>query len=589
MTNNAWHNTIHNMARRVAPSKGRPRSAHRWADIGLLAREDGYPTYLAYRDRDHASRARVRPMQISPAAGFVLYFSSFLQIRKTMFKESQSTMDVSHLQGRDRDDVVDCTFASRYMSEPIPKSVMPESSIPANVVHQVIKDLRTLDARPNLNLASFVTTWMEPQAQELIMDSLNINFVDTDEYPSCQEISNRCVAMLAQLFHSPSVDALGNGDAVGAPTVGSSEAIMLSGLAMKKRWQERRAAENLDTTKPNLVMGNQTHVCWEKFCRYWDVEARYVNVEEGRYCATPELIAARCDENTIGVVSVFGSTYTGEFEDTEALDAMVTKMNKENGWSIVIHVDGASGAMVAPFVYPGVKFDFRLENVASINISGHKYGLVYPGLGWAIWRDAEALPESMVFYCDYLGTVERSITLNFSRGASQIIAQYYQLLRLGREGYRKIMVNLMSIAKHIKKAIENTGHFEILSQDIGVPLVAFRLNKIKGNHGGKHRRLYDEFQLADRMRIAGWVLPAYKMPEGAEHVKLMRITIREDFSMTMADQVIQKLNESVEWLDNHFTISKDELNDLATYALGKQFSRMDSKVLRSVPDLIKPC
>lgn len=309
---------------------------------------------------------------------------------------------VSHIQGKDVGDVVDCTFASRYMSEPIPKCVMPESSIPAKVVHQVIKDLRTLDARPNLNLASFVTTWMEPEADDLIMDSLNINFVDTDEYPSCQEISNRCVAMLAHLFHSPAVDELGRGDAVGAPTVGSSEAIMLCGLAMKKRWQERRAGLGLDTNKPNLVMGNQTHVCWEKFCRYWDVEARYIEVEEGRYCATPELIAAQCDENTIGVVAVFGSTYTGEFEDVEGLDKMVAKMNAENGWEIVIHVDGASGAMVAPFVYPDVKFDFRLDNVASINISGHKYGLVYPGLGWAVWRDADHLPESMVFYCDYL-------------------------------------------------------------------------------------------------------------------------------------------------------------------------------------------
>lgn len=250
--------------------------------------------------------------------------------------------------------------------------------------------------------------------------------------------------------------------------------------------------------------------------------------------ATPELIASLCDENTIGVVSVFGSTYTGEFEDTKALDAMVTKLNKANGWELVIHVDGASGAMVAPFLYPQLKFDFRLPNVASINISGHKYGLVYPGLGWALWRDAKALPESMVFYCDYLGTVERSITLNFSRGASNVISQYYQLLRLGKEGYTKIMTNLNAISKHVRKAIEATGHFEILSQDVGVPLVAFRLNKVKGSDGKMHNRLYDEFQLADRMRMFGWVLPAYKMPEGAEHVKLMRITIREDFSMTMA-------------------------------------------------------
>ena len=526
---------------------------------------------------------------------------------------------------------------------------MPEGSIPANVVYQVIKDLRELDSRPVLNLASFVTTYMEDEARQLMMDSLDINFVDTDEYvplkltsgagyscrgvsdgllrspltlplrthplplppshpltlspshpltlspssparyPSCQEISNRCVSMMAALFNSPSVDAMGNGDAVGAPTVGSSEAIMLCALSMKKRWQERRAKLGLDNTKPNLVMGNQTHVCWEKFCRYWDVEARYVKCEEGRYCATPELIAAKCDENTIGVVSVFGSTYTGEFEDTEGLDAMVGKLNKKNGWDLVIHVDGASGAMVAPFLYPNVKFDFRLPNVASINISGHKYGLVYPGLGWAIWRDAAALPESMVFYCDYLGTVERSITLNFSRGANNIISQYYQFLRLGREGYTKIMTNLNAISKHVRKAIIDTGHFEILSQDVGVPLVAFRLNKVKGSDGKMHSRLYDEFQLAERMRMFGWVLPAYKMPEGAEHVKLMRITIREDFSMTMADQVIQKLIECVEWLDTHFTVSKEDLDKIAGKTWGRTYSRMDSKVLVGFEELLRPC
>ena len=324
--------------------------------------------------------------------------------------------------------------------------------------------------------------------------------------------------------------------------------------------------------------------------------------------ATPELIASLCDENTIGVVSVFGSTYTGEFEDTKALDAMVTKLNKENGWELVIHVDGASGAMVAPFLYPQIKFDFRLPNVASINISGHEYGLVYPGLGWALWRDSKALPESMVFYCDYLGTVERSITLNFSRGASNVISQYYQLLRLGKEGYTKIMTNLNAISKHVRKAIEATGHFEILSQEVGVPLVAFKLNKVKGHDGKMHNRMYDEFQLADRMRMFGWVLPAYKMPEGAEHVKLMRITIREDFSMTMADLVIKKLIECIEWLDNHFTISKEQLEVCIFVAsstqhqrshcarpfrvqvsMGRTLSRMDSNLVVAVEDLIRPC
>jgi len=347
--------------------------------------------------------------------------------------------------------------------------------------------MRTLDARPNLNLASFVTTWMEPEAKELMMESLDINFVDTEEYPSCQTIANRCVSMLASLYHSPAVDENGVGDAVGTASVGSSEAIMLGALALKKTWAERRVAEGKDASKPNVVMGSETHICWEKFCRYFDVEPRYVLAEEGRYAATPELLAARCDENTIGVCAVFGSTYTGEFED----------------WNIKIHVDGASGAFVAPFIYPDVIFDFRLPNVVSINVSGHKYGLTYAGIGWAIWRDASCLPESMVFYCDYLGAPERSITLNFSRGASQIVGQYYQLLRLGKEGYTKILSNLSHIAAYIRKNIVKSDHFELVSHEVGVPLVAFKLKPITHSDGSVHHRLYDEFQVAERVRVAG--------------------------------------------------------------------------------------
>ena len=465
-----------------------------------------------------------------------------------------------------------------------PHTAMPDAGIPANVVEQVIRDLRTLDTRPNLNLASFVTTWMEPECRQLMMESLDVNFVDSEEYPSCQDIANRCISMLAQLYHSPAVDNHGIGDAVGAPAVGSSEAIMLGGLAMKKRWVERRQSAHQDVSKPNLVMGSETHVCWEKFCRYWDVEARYVFAEDGRYAATPELLAAHCDENTIGVVAVLGSTYTGEFEDVEGIDAAVSKLNEANGWKIVIHVDGASGAMVAPFIYPDFKFDFRLPNVCSINVSGHKYGLVYPGLGWAIWRDADHLPESMVFYCDYLGSLERSITLNFSRGASQIIGQYYQFLRLGRQGYTRIMSNLACIASKVRAEIEKSDHFTIISKDIGVPLVAFQLKPIMKD-GKPHKRLYDEFQVAERCRIAGWVIPAYAAPKGAEHIKMMRITIREDFSMTMAEQVVKELNHAVDWLDNHFTITSTELAKL----LNRQMSRMDSRLLHDLSALIKPC
>lgn len=442
----------------------------------------------------------------------------------------------------DDDEYVDSTYATRFMTQPIPKNRIPDDGVPAHVAYQLIKDMRSLDSRPNLNVASFVTTWMEKEARELMQESLDINFVNTAEYPSCAEMSNRCLRMLAALLHSPSVTANGTGDPVGAPCVGSSEAIMLCGLAMKKRWAERRARAGEDTGAPNLVMSAATHVCWEKFCRYWDVEPRYVLADDSRVAATPELLEAKCDDNTIGVVAILGTTYTGEFEDVQGIDAMVGRLNAANGWDLVVHVDAASGGMVAPFVYPDLRWDFRLARVVSVNISGHKYGLVYPGIGWALWRAPEYLPESMVFYEDYLGTLERTITLNFSRGASQIIGQYYQFLRLGMEGYQKIMMNLTGIAAYVRQRIESTRHFKIVSKEMGIPLVAFRLYP-------RFKRLYSEDDVADRMRIDGWFVPSYSMPKGAEQLKLLRVTIREDFSMSMADSFLKSLTNALAHLD----------------------------------------
>lgn len=445
-----------------------------------------------------------------------------------------------------RSSILDSTYATRYMSEPIPKFQLPDDGLPASAAAQVIKDMRALDARPNLNLASFVTTWMEPEARELMMDAMNVNFVNTEEYPSCTTMANRCVSMLAKLFHVSGKPE----DAIGAPCGGSSEAIMLCGLAMKKRWVQWRGKAN--SSKPNLVMSAATHVCWEKFCRYWDVEPRYVEAEERRLMATPKLLEALCDENTIGVVAVFGSTYNGEFEDVEGIDAMVSKLNRQNGWQIGVHVDAASGGFVAPFVFPDIKFDFRLPNVVSINTSGHKYGLVYPGIGWALWRSAEHLPESMIFYADYLGSLERTITLNFSRSSSQVVGQYYQFLRLGFTGYRKIMTNLVGITRHVRKGISRMSHFEVLSKDIGIPLVAFRL---------RDSSKYNEHLVSDRLRMYGWVVPAYSMPKGADKHTMMRVTIREDFSMSMADQLLDTLRETVEWLDKNIKASSKAANN----------------------------
>ncbi|KAL3161777.1 hypothetical protein ABBQ38_008871 [Trebouxia sp. C0009 RCD-2024] len=452
---------------------------------------------------------------------------------------------------------VESAFASRYNAKPTPKDRMPDGSMPPQVVYQLIKDMRQLDANPRLNLASFVTTWMEPEAEKLIQESANVNYVDAEQYPSSTEIQNRCVAMLADLYHAPATGVEGS---VGTATLGSSEAIMLAGLAMKKRWQARMESQGKSTSKPNLIMGYNVQVCWEKFTRYFDVEERFVHLTNDCFVLTPEKAIELVDENTIGICGILGSTYTGEYEDIEKLDDLVEKINKEKGYDVKIHVDAASGGFVAPFVEPELRWDFRLKNVISINTSGHKYGLVYPGLGWIIWRSKEYLPESIVFHVNYLGSDQASVTLNFSRGANMIIAQYYQFLRLGKEGYTKIMQNLGLVAKRLQKGIEDTGHFRILSKDNALPLVAFSLTKTVNKAGKEEARQYTEFDLADKLRQRGWVLPAYTMAPDARDTKLLRAVIREDMSMAMVDELIKDIARGVEYLDSHFTINVNDVH-----------------------------
>jgi glutamate decarboxylase len=454
---------------------------------------------------------------------------------------------------------VESAFASRYSAQPTPKDRLPDQQMPPNIAYQLIKDMRQLDSNPRLNLASFVTTWMEPEAEKLIQDSLNVNFVDMEEYPSSTEIQNRCVAMLASLYNAPGANLQ---NAVGTACIGSSEAIMLAGLAMKKRWQERRKKEGKSDAKPNLVMGYNVQVCWEKFTRYFDVEERFVPLTEDCYVTRPEEAVKMCDENTIGICGILGSTYTGHYEDIAKMDELVEKLNKETGWNIGIHVDGASGGMVAPFIHPDLVWDFRLKNVVSINTSGHKYGLVYPGIGWVVWRSKEFLPEALVFHVNYLGSDQPSFTLNFSKSAAPIIAQYYQFLRLGKEGYTKIMRNLTNIAAKLAEGVEETGHFKILSDPKCLPLVAFALIPKKDEHGNEKERPYNEFDVADKLRARGWVVPAYTMAPNIRHVKLLRCVIREDLSMSMVEELINDIKRVIEYLDNNIVLSKDEIEQL---------------------------
>jgi glutamate decarboxylase len=337
------------------------------------------------------------------------------------------------------------------------------------------------------------------------------------------------VNIIANLFHAP----VGEEEtAVGVGTVGSSEAIMLAGLAFKRKWQEKRRAEGKPTDKPNIVTGANVQVCWEKFARYFEVELKEVKLKEGYYVMDPVKAAEMVDENTICVAAILGSTLTGEFEDVKLLNDLLTEKNKETGWDTPIHVDAASGGFIAPFIYPNIEWDFRLPLVKSINVSGHKYGLVYAGIGWVVWRSKEDLPEDLIFHINYLGSDQPTFTLNFSKGSSQIIAQYYQLIRLGFEGYKDIMENCRANALSLKEGLEKTGKFNILSKDIGVPLVAFAL---------KDSSKHTVFEIADSLRRFGWIVPAYTMPADAQHVAVLRVVIREDFNHSLAERLVDDI------------------------------------------------
>uniref|UniRef100_A0A804MFH5 Glutamate decarboxylase n=1 Tax=Zea mays TaxID=4577 RepID=A0A804MFH5_MAIZE len=321
-------------------------------------------------------------------------------------------------------------FASRYVQDPLPRYELGEKSVSKDAAYQIIHDELLLDSSPRLNLASFVTTWMEPECDKLILEGINKNYADMDEYPVTTELQNRCVNIIARLFHAP-VGA--SEKAVGVGTVGSSEAIMLAGLAFKRRWQNRRRAAGQPCDRPNIVTGANVQVCWEKFARYFEVELKEVRLREGCYVMDPDEAVRMVDDNTICVAAILGSTLTGEFEDVRRLNDLLAANNRRTGWDTPIHVDAASGGFIAPFLYPDLEWDFRLPLVKSINVSGHKYGLVYAGVGWVVWRSKEDLPDELIFHINYLGADQPTFTLNFSKGSSQIIAQYYQFLRLGFE------------------------------------------------------------------------------------------------------------------------------------------------------------
>ena len=429
----------------------------------------------------------------------------------------------------------------------VPRLRLAHKGMPPPIALQIIHDELMLDGNARLNLATFVTTWMEPEAELLMAECASKNMIDKDEYPQTAEIERRCVNILAELWHAPGCEPGPDGTAiatgVGCSTTGSSEGCMLGGMALLWRWRARRAAAGADATKPNLVMGSNVQVCWEKFCRYWQVEPRLVPMAPGRLHLTGPEAAARCDENTIGVVAVMGSTMDGSYEPVLQINEELDKLKAANGPDIPIHVDGASGGFVAPFLHPGLLWDFRVPRVASINASGHKYGLVYPGVGWVVWRDSQALPEDLIFKVNYLGGEMPTFALNFSRPGGQVAAQYYNFLRLGFSGYRSIQQACQDVAKYLSSEIAAIGPFELLTDGSDLPVFAFRLRDPVAVG-------YTVFDVSERLRQRGWLVPAYTFPEDMQDTAVLRIVVRNGFSQDLAESLIDDLKVQVQLLES---------------------------------------
>ncbi|RIK10583.1 MAG: glutamate decarboxylase [Acidobacteria bacterium] len=424
---------------------------------------------------------------------------------------------------------------ARDATNEIPKWKLAESEVLPSTAAQIIRDELALDGSARLNLATFVSTWMEPEARALMADTFDKNMIDKDEYPQTAEIEMRCVNIISNLWHG----SVREGEhATGCSTTGSSEASMLAGMALKWRWRAKMRKASKPADRPNMVMGINVQVCWEKFCRYWEVEPRFVPMEGDRFHIDPEAAAKLCDENTIGVVGVLGSTFDGSYEPIEELAEVLDRLESKTGLDIPIHVDAASGGFVAPFIQPELKWDFRLKRVCSINASGHKYGLVYPGIGWVVWRNSRFLPADLVFKVNYLGGEMPTFALNFSRPGNQVVGQYYNFIRLGFSGYRSVQQECQNVAMRLSSEIANLGPFTVLTDGSDLPVFIFALTNTGGN--------FTVFDLSERLRDRGWLVPAYTMPKHREDLAVLRVVVRNGFSHDMADMLLADLKRHLD-------------------------------------------
>lgn len=444
-----------------------------------------------------------------------------------------------HEKRRIIDKIDDDIYASSDLATSIPKYKIPQEERDPRHALAMVRDELMLDGNSRQNLATFCQTWFEPEARKLLDDCIDKNMIDKDEYPQTSEIEARCVHMLADLWNAPP-----SHNSVGCSTVGSSEGAMLGGMALKWKWRSRQKAMGKCCDRPNIVTG-PVQVCWHKFARYWDVEIREIPMEKGRLIMNGDEVVARCDENTIGVVPTLGVTFTCQYEPVEEICNALDKLQADSGIDIPVHVDAASGGFVAPFSSPDLLWDFRLPRVKSINASGHKFGLSPLGVGWVLWREASELPEELIFRVNYLGGDMPTFALNFSRPGGQVIAQYYNFLRLGREGYRKIHDACYETARSIARGLERMGPFSIIYDgEGGIPAVSWSLKE-----GEEHG--FTLFDLSDKIRSRGWQIAAYSMPPNQEELVVMRVLVRHGVSKELGDQLLKDIESSLLYLQRN--------------------------------------
>ncbi len=434
----------------------------------------------------------------------------------------------------------DKTTKSAYQAEPTltpaPTQFIPQKGIEPTDAYRMVKDETYPQTQPRLNLATFVTTYMDEYATKLMNEAIDVNYIDETEYPRVALMSARCINIIANMWNTPEKAE----SKCGALGIGSSEACMLGGVAAWLRWRERRKKNGLPYDRPNLVMSSAYQVVWEKFCQLWQIELRTVPLNATHKTLDPAEAIALCDQNTICIVPIVGVTWTGLNDDVEALDRALTVYNSKTNYAVPIHVDAASGGFILPFLNPELKWDFRLDNVISISTSGHKYGLVYPGVGWVVWRDKSYLPSEMSFSVNYLGASITQVGLNFSRPAAQVLGQYYNFVQLGFEGYRDVQRASMDIALYCHQRIGAIKCFTNFSTTVDNPLFIWSMEPTY-NKDAKWT-LYD---LQDKLQQSGWMIPAYTMPESIDDMIVMRVVVRQGMTRDMADMLLDDITNAV--------------------------------------------